>query len=118
MTDPMELLRKVTSDFGQAAVARETGYSASAINQALKGSYSGKLDNLLQKVAETYGNGTVECPVLGMITLKRCASERRKPFAASSPVRVKLWRTCKKCREYQRQNPPALPFEKGEPEGI
>jgi hypothetical protein len=103
MTDHMDLLRRAVETFSQAAVARETGYSASAINQAIKGTYSGKLDNLLQKVAETYGNGTVACPVLGEITLKRCASERRKPFAASSPVRMKLWKNCKKCTIWKKE---------------
>ena len=102
MTDQMELLRRAIENFGQAAVARELGYSASAINQAIKGTYSGKLDNLLQKVAETYGNDSVECPVLGRVTLKRCASERRKQFCASSPQRVKLWRACKRCGKYQQ----------------
>lgn len=98
MKDKMELLRKATDRLGQAAVARELGYSPSAINQALKGKYGGKLDNLLQKVTEMYGNESVVCPVLGEIALKRCALERETPFSASNPQRARLWQACKECR--------------------
>ena len=56
MTDNMDLLRKAVDADGQAAVARRLRYSPSAINQALKGTYAGSLDNLLRRVAETYGH--------------------------------------------------------------
>lgn len=95
--DKTELLIQITNSLGQAAVARELGYSPSAINQALKGTYGGRLDNLLQKVAEVYGDDSVNCPVMGEISLRRCASERRKPFSASSPQRTRLWQACKQC---------------------
>jgi len=100
MNDPMILLRQAVASEGQAAVARQLGYSPSAVNQALKGTYRGSLDNLLQRVAETYGNGTVDCPVMGEISLKRCALERRKPFSVSSPQRVKLYVACRRCMKW------------------
>ena len=102
MKDPMDLLRRATDAMGQAGVARELGYSPSAINQALKGTYGGRLDNLVQRVAEVYGNDMVVCPVLGKIFLKRCAAERRKPFCASNPQRTRLWGTCKQCIAYRK----------------
>ena len=97
MNDPMTLLKQAVASDGQASVARQLGYSPSAVNQALKGTYGGSLDNLLQRVAETFGDGTVMCPVMGEIPLKRCALERRKPFSVTSPQRVKLYVACRRC---------------------
>ncbi len=93
----MALLKGAVSDKGQAAVARELDYSPSAVSQALRGIYGGSLDNFMERVAETYGNGTIICPVMGEIGLRRCAEERKKPFGATSPQRVKLWRACREC---------------------
>ena len=99
MSDKMELLIKAVERHGQAAVARKLCYSPSAINQALKGTYNSSLENMLQRVAETYGDGTVHCPVMGEIPLRRCAAERRKAFGATSPQRAKLFLECQRCKE-------------------
>jgi hypothetical protein len=93
----MHLLRESIKNRGQATVARELGYSPSAINQVFRGNYKGSLTNLMERIAETYGNGTVTCPVMGEIALRRCAQERKKIFGVSSPQRVKLWRACREC---------------------
>jgi transcriptional regulator with XRE-family HTH domain len=93
----MTLLRKMVATYGQAEVARLIGYSPSAISQALKGSYGAGLDRILMRVAEVFGDGTVRCPIMGEIPLKRCAEERKKPFGVSSPQRVRLWLACRKC---------------------
>jgi hypothetical protein len=95
--DRMQLLIEAAKSHGQAAVARATGYSDSAISQAISGKYRGSLENLLVRVNEVYGSGTVQCPVMGEISIQRCAAERRKPFAASSPQRVRLFNTCRRC---------------------
>ena len=95
--DRMQLLIKVVRAHGQAAVARATGYSDSAVSQAMHGKYRGSLENMLQRVEEVYGSGTVLCPVMGEISIQRCASEKRKPFAATSPQRVRLFRACQAC---------------------
>ena len=97
----MDLLRHAVKANGQAAVARALGYSPSAINQALKGTYGGRLDNLLQKVAEVYGDYPVTCPVLGEISIARCAAERRKPYGASNPLRTRLWKACRSCTAHR-----------------
>jgi hypothetical protein len=91
------LLHKMVATYGQAAVARAIGYSTSAVNQTIHGKYKGNQDNLLRRVVEVYGTGTVMCPVMGEITIKRCAAERRKPFAATSPQRVRLHQACSRC---------------------
>lgn len=98
MTDEsMALLRQKVDEIGQAALARRVGYSPSAINQAVKGTYGGSLDNLLQRVEETFGSATVMCPVMGEISIQRCADERRKAFGATSPQRARLYLACKSC---------------------
>jgi DNA-binding XRE family transcriptional regulator len=99
MTQPdrMELLRAKCAELNQAEVARRLDYSASTINQALKGTYQGDLHNLLTKVEEVFGQSTVNCPILGDITLGKCAEHRKRPFAATNPQRVALFRACSKC---------------------
>lgn len=101
--DNMELLKEAVEAHGQSTVARQIGYSPSAVNQVLKGKYKGSVDGIMQRVAEVYGTGTVLCPVLGEILLSRCAEERKKPFAPSSPVRAQLWQACRTCR-HRRQS--------------
>jgi hypothetical protein len=93
----MSLLNKAVKEHGQSTVARALGYSASAVNQVLHGKYRGRLGNVLQRVAEVYGKGRIDCPVMGSIALSRCAAERAKPFAATSPQRVKLYKACRNC---------------------
>ena len=95
--DRMHLLIKAVQSHGQSRVARALGYSVSAVNQVLHDKYRGRLDNLLKRVCEVYGSGTVDCPVMGTIPVRRCAAERKKPFAASSPQRVRLYRICRNC---------------------
>jgi transcriptional regulator with XRE-family HTH domain len=99
MTQPdrMDLLRAKCAELSQAEVARRLEYSASTVNQALKGSYQGDLSNLLTKVEEIFGQSTVNCPILGEIILGKCAEHRRRPFAATNPQRVALFQLCAKC---------------------
>jgi transcriptional regulator with XRE-family HTH domain len=99
MTQPdrLELLRTKCQELTQAEVGRRVGYSSSAINQALKGSYQGDLTNLLTRVEEVFGKTTLNCPVLGEITLGKCADNRNREFAATNPLRVRLFRECQKC---------------------
>ena len=108
--DAMDLLRQAVAGNndadgrgGQAIVARKIGYSAAAINQALHDTYNGSLEKLLTRVVEVFGNRQVHCPVMGEIALATCADERKKPLAASSPQRVRLFTTCKRCTIYQTE---------------
>lgn len=99
MTHPdlMELLRQKCGELGQAEVARRLDKSDSAISQVLSGKYQGSPENILQRVEEVFGGTTVDCPILGQISLSKCAEHRRRPFAATNPTRVALYRACKGC---------------------
>ena len=93
----IELLRRRVEETSYRQVAQELGYSTSVIYQVLKGTYQGNLDRVRQRVEATYRQGEVPCPVLGLISTIRCATERRRPFAATNPLRVRLYRTCPTC---------------------
>jgi len=93
----MTLLLRTMEEKGQAATARALGVSASALSQIKKGSYGADMAHILMKVGEVFGSETVTCPVMGKISLRRCAAERRKPCAATSPQRVRLWQACREC---------------------
>jgi len=98
-TDLMKLLREKCDELSQSRVAAAIGYSPSAVNQALRGTYRGDVAKLLERVAEVFGDETVDCPILGEIPLGKCAFHRRRPFAATNPLRVTLWRACRQCEK-------------------
>jgi len=99
MTQPdlIELLRAECNKTSQADVARKLGYSPSAINQVLKGTYPAP-QKLLVKVEEVFcKEASIPCPVQGNITLARCVSNRNLPFITVNPARVQLWTACRAC---------------------
>lgn len=100
--DRMELLKQAIAESSQADVARRINRSAAAINQILKGSYSGNPDTILELVAAEYGGETVDCPVMGEVSLSQCMEARNRPFSAANPMRVKLFKTCKHCERRER----------------
>lgn len=102
-TDLMKLLREKCDELTQTRVASAIGYSPSAVNQALRGTYRGDVATLLQRVAEVFGDEAVDCPILGEIPLGKCAFHRRRPFAATNPLRVTLWRACRQCEREGRR---------------
>jgi transcriptional regulator with XRE-family HTH domain len=96
--EQMDLLKAKCTETSQAAVARRLGMSASTINQVLKGTYPGNpTEKILLQVEEIFGQTTIDCPVVGEITLGKCAEHRRRPFAATNPMRVQLYRACQTC---------------------
>lgn len=94
----LELLRSaVENNRSQVKVAKMLGYSPATISQILGGSYQGAMDKVLARVEEVFGTRTVDCLVLGEILVGRCVNERRTPFSAANPVRVRLYRACRNC---------------------
>lgn len=95
--DRLAILRRAVSESSQAAVARRIGRSAAAINQVLKGTYAGNPDIILELAAAAYGSETVFCPVMGEVPLAQCIEYRNRPFAATNPMRVRLYKACQVC---------------------
>jgi transcriptional regulator with XRE-family HTH domain len=78
-------------------LAEIIGYSPAAISQVLSGKYKGSFDKLAASVRRALMNDAVQCPILGEISGERCLAEQRKPLAATSGMRVRLWRACRNC---------------------
>lgn len=81
----------------QSKVAAQCGISATAVNQVLKGSYKGNLDNVIEKISGALLNQSVNCPVLDDITTDLCARYRKEGFMPTNPMRVQLFRACQNC---------------------
>jgi hypothetical protein len=96
-SDRLALLMQAINEKGQARVARDLDYSAAAICQVAGGTYKGDVGRILLRAAEVYGAETATCPVLGRISLGRCAQERGRAFSAASPLRLRLWKACRTC---------------------
>lgn len=97
----LKVLRDVCTKSSQAAVAARIGYSATVVNQVLKGKYTGDLQAVEQAVRGALLSYTVACPVLGALPAHLCLEHQRRPFAATNPLRVKLYRACRTC-EHRR----------------
>lgn len=95
--DWLELLKSKVESLGRRQVEADTGMSKTTLSQVLNEKYPGSLDNVAQRVRAAYANLQVTCPVLGDIALKRCQVEQIKPFSASNPQRVQLYRACLHC---------------------
>lgn len=72
------------------------GYpSETLLSQVLSGKYKGRTERLQRLVEGYYLGATVPCPVLGTVTRDTCEREQRRPFAATNPHRVALFRACR-----------------------
>ncbi|HBR96792.1 MAG TPA: transcriptional regulator [Gammaproteobacteria bacterium] len=98
-TEPAWLcaLREACDRTSQAAVGRQIGYSATVVNQVLKGKYTGDLARVESAINGALLGVTLDCPVLGDLNLHKCLEIQMQPFAATNPLRVKLFKACKRC---------------------
>ena len=94
--DAMKLLTIKVNETSQAEVARTLGYSGATISTVLKGTCPNP-QHILERVVEVFGGLTVDCPVLGEITLHQCSDERKKPYSIANSQRVELSKKCPKC---------------------
>lgn len=100
--DWLETLREAVAKTSQRRVVEAlrggNGYpSETLLSQVLSGKYKGRTERLQRLVEGHYLGCTVDCPVLGEITRDRCDHEQRKPFYATNPQRVALFRACRGC---------------------
>ena len=93
----VSLLRAAVDRLGVARAATLIRYSTATVSTVLGGTYPANPKNVRRRVIEVFGADEVECPVLGLIPLRDCAEHRQRPFAASNPQRVRLWRACRTC---------------------
>lgn len=101
----LELLRAAVAEAGaMRPVAARLGCSVSSVSHLLSGSYRADPAHMARRIEETYGRRLVACPVLGPIPITECAAHRNAPFAATNPVRVRLWRACQSCPNNPNRN--------------
>jgi len=93
----LTLLNEKVRLFGRRKVEVDTGMSKTTLSQVLNQKYLGSMANIENQVITAYTNISVECPVLGDIPVRRCNTEKKKPFSAANPTRVRLFQACKKC---------------------
>jgi len=98
LPDWLQALAEACDATSQRKVAKLLGYSATTINQVINNGYGSGLREIEATVRAKLLTQDVECPVLGTISSDRCLDEQRRPFAATSGLRVRLWRTCKVCQ--------------------
>jgi len=98
----VETLALACERASQAEVGKRLGYSASVVNQVLKGSYMGNLTNVQMKVEGAYMGRVVACPILGEIPQDQCIDHQGRPFAATNSQRVRLYRACRGGCDYSR----------------
>ena len=97
-------LQEAVQTQSQSKVASKCGISPTAVNQILKGSYQGNIDNVAEKVSGALLEKSVVCPVLDVITTDICASHRNKGFAPNNPMRVSLYKACQTCKHNPKRN--------------
>lgn len=80
---------------GLRGAEKRIGYSPSALSNVLNNRYPGDLARVEEKVRGALMGETVVCPALGEIGRDRCLDWQKKPFAATSSVRVAVFRACR-----------------------
>jgi hypothetical protein len=91
----VELDRQCVLAKSQRIVAGKLGISIAAVSQLRRMQYPGDLAAMESRVRGVFMAGVVECPVLGELSSKDCQDWQRKPFAATNPLRVQLYRACR-----------------------
>lgn len=97
LPDWLLVLARACDAGSQADVARSLGYSPAVVSQTLNNKYRADLGQVAARVRQALMAGQIGCPVLGEINGRRCLEEQRRPFAATSSLRVRLWRACRAC---------------------
>lgn len=93
----LPLFRAKCEKIGQAAVARMIGASPTAVSQLYNGKYPSPPEPLLRLFEEEFCDTTINCPEMGIISLKRCRDERGTPLSTSSPRRIRMHKACEIC---------------------
>ncbi|WP_102798757.1 helix-turn-helix transcriptional regulator [Bowmanella denitrificans] len=101
----LELLQSKAAELGRRQVEADLGVSKTTLSQVLNSKYPGNLENIQRLVLETYTHQMVQCPILEEISAKRCHSEQIRPFSASNPQRVALFRACQTCPNNRSKRP-------------
>lgn len=93
--DWLVVLREECERTSLKRLAGRIGLSPTTVHQVLKGNYKGNLHRIEQRVRGELMHKVVECPVLGEISARKCLDWQARPFAATNPTRVAVWKACR-----------------------
>lgn len=91
----MEVLRRECDRTSLSDVGRRINYSAAAVSQVLSGNYAADTRRFERAVRGALMDQTVDCPVVGELTMDVCLQHQGRPFAATNPTRVQLYKACR-----------------------
>ena len=99
-----DLLESAVAAKGQAAVARELGYSATTLSLLRRDKYPGGTARIVAQVMTVYGE--VACPFLGRsISAELCRRTSLAPVPTSNPQAIRHWSACRSCAHFQGAKP-------------
>lgn len=89
-----------------AGLAREIGYSRSALSQFLSGTYPGGTAGIEAAIVRAFGKGQVACVADAgtLVSPAVCAAMRRAPAPISNPADFQAWATCQSCLGHDKGN--------------
>lgn len=93
--DWLEALQTACDESGQAAVGRQLNYSKTAVSQVLNSKYPGNLPRFKERVEAMLMKRSVECPLLGDISLSVCMEHQKRKLSVTNPMRVQMYRACR-----------------------
>ncbi|RMH61551.1 MAG: XRE family transcriptional regulator [Bacteroidetes bacterium] len=111
LPDWIDDLERAVAEHGQSEVARRMGCSPATVWQLRRRQYPASEEALARwraRFLDAFSAETVPCPVLGPIDRPTCAHHRSRPFAATNPLRVRLYQACRTC-SFNPENPPEDP---------
>lgn len=98
-------LAKEAERTSQAKAARKIGRSGALVSQALRNRYGGDMSALEELVRARLMGALVDCPSVGTLPLDECRDwrEKSRSFTPANPMRVRMFRACKRCRLNQQR---------------
>ncbi len=95
----LDLLESAVAARGQAAVARELGYSPTTLSLVRRGRYPGGTDRIEARVLQVLGD--VACPFLNQtIPTSQCRRTSLAPVPTSNPKALQHWSACRSCPHF------------------
>jgi len=101
--DWMKVLRGHVERDGMRKVSQQLGRSKGCISDVLARKYKADTKRIEERVRGVFMNKKIECPQLGEISPAACQDWQQKPFAATNPERVAVYRACRNgCPNFRR----------------
>lgn len=86
----------------RSSVARDLGYSTTAISLIMNGKYAGSTDKVSTRVLEVYTR--IACPHTGAeMPLLMCIETANGKAPTHNPMKMSHWRACQHCPHRQKR---------------